>query len=289
MNHRVKTNLFAFATISIWASGFPLSKIALLHFNPGVLGFLRCVIAAVILLIVGSIKHMRLPQKKTDLLWFLLAGASGFGLYLLLFNMGIKTLTSATSSLVVSLTPVLTALAAAKLYQERIKPIGWCMIGLAFAGVVILLLWDGLFSVNGGLLWTLGAMVVFSGYNLISRRLSVKGYTPLEIAFYGVSCGALILSFYLGRGITELSNATLPQLLSLLYLGVFPSGLAYFFWGAALGLAERTSEVTNYMFVTPLLSALLGFLLLGEIPTAGTVIGGGVIIGSIVVFNLKGK
>lgn len=289
MNKRVKTNLFAFATIAIWASAFPLTKIAMLHFEPGVLGFLRCAIAAVVLLIIGKIKHIRLPQKKTDLLWFLLAGASGFGLYLLLFNMGIKTLTSATSSLVLALTPVLTAIAAAKMYQESIKPIGWCMIGLAFAGVVILLLWDGLFSVNGGLLWTLSAMVIFSGYNIISRRLSAQGYTPLEIAVYGVFSGTLILFFYLGPGIAELSSATLPQLLSLLYLGVFPSGLAYFFWGAALSLTERTSEVTNYMFVTPLLSALLGFLLLGEIPSAGTLIGGGVIIGSIVIFNLKGK
>lgn len=289
MKQGLKTNLFALATVLIWASGFPLSKIAMDHFDPGVLGFLRCAIAAAVLLIIGGIKKIRLPQKNTDILWFLSAGASGFGLYLLLFNMGIKTLTSATSSLVVSLAPVLTAVAAAKLYREGIKPLGWCMIGLAFAGVVILLLWDGLFSFNAGLLWTLAATVIFSGYNLISRKLSAKGYTPLEIAFYGVFCGALILCFYLGRGITELPGATLPQLLSLIYLGIFPSGLAYFFWGAALSLTERTSEVTNYMFITPLLSALLGFLLLGEIPTAGTFIGGGVIIISIIIFNLKGK
>lgn len=289
MNKRVKTNLFAFATISIWASAFPLTKIAMLHFDGGVLGFLRCAIAAVVLLTVGKINHIRLPQKKTDLLWFLMAGATGFGLYLLLFNTGIKTLTSATSSIVVALTPVVTAVAAAKLYREKIKPVGWLMIGLAFGGVVILLLWDGIFSANRGLIWTLGAMVIFSGYNLISRRLSAKGYTPLEIVVYGVTCGALMLVCYLGRGIAELSSATLSEWLALIYLGVFPSALAYFFWGAALSLAERTSEVTNYMFVTPLLSTLLGFLLLGEIPSAGTMIGGGMIIGSIVVFNLKGK
>lgn len=289
MNHKVKTNLFAFGTISIWALAFPVTKIAMEHFDPGVLGFLRCAIAAVVLLVIGKLNHMRLPQKKGDILWLFLAGATGFGLYLILFNTGIKTLTSATSSIVIALTPVLTAIVAAKIYKESIKPLGWCMIGLAFAGVVILLLWDGILSINTGLIWTLGAMAIFSAYNLISRKLSAMGYTPLEIVAYGVTFGTLMLLFYLGRGIAEVSTATPIELLALFFLGIFPSALAYFFWGMALSLAERTSEVTNYMFVTPLLSTVFGFLLLREVPSAGTFLGGGVIIMSVILFNLKGK
>ena len=50
-----------------------------------------------------------------------------------------------------------------------------------------------------------------------------------------------------------------------------------------------TSEVTNFMFVTPLLSTIMGFIILHEVPNAGTFIGGAIIIISIVVFNLKGK
>ena len=56
-----------------------------------------------------------------------------------------------------------------------------------------------------------------------------------------------------------------------------------------MSYAERTSEVTNFMFVTPLLSTIMGFIILSEIPNAGTFIGGAIIIISIVVFNLKGK
>ena len=56
-----------------------------------------------------------------------------------------------------------------------------------------------------------------------------------------------------------------------------------------MSFAEKTSEVTNFMFVTPLLSTIMGFMILKEVPNAGTFIGGAIIIASIIVFNLKGK
>ena len=43
------------------------------------------------------------------------------------------------------------------------------------------------------------------------------------------------------------------------------------------------------MFVTPLLSAVMGFLMLKEIPDMGTFIGGIIIITSVVFFSYKGK
>ena len=68
-----------------------------------------------------------------------------------------------------------------------------------------------------------------------------------------------------------------------------PRALSYVLWGKAMGFADRLSEVTNYMFVTPLLSALMGFALLREIPDAGTLIGGIIIISSVIMFNIRGK
>ncbi|MBR5590256.1 MAG: EamA family transporter, partial [Anaerotignum sp.] len=79
------------------------------------------------------------------------------------------------------------------------------------------------------------------------------------------------------------------HIIALLYLGAFPSATAYFLWGKAMSFAERTSEVTNFMFVTPLLSTIMGFIILREVPNAGTFIGGAIIIISIIVFNLRGK
>ena len=289
MNKKAKVNILAFCTVILWASGFPLTKIAMSHFSQNALGFLRCTVAAILLFIIGKLSSIRKPKRKMDILWFFLSGGMGFTLYMIMFNTGIRTLTSSTSSIIIAVTPILSAIAASRIYKEKIKAAGWCMIALAFVGVLILLMWNGVFSINVGLIWTLGASVVFCGYNILNRKLSAMGYTTLEIITYSMLCGTLLLAVFSVQGVSELVTAQPREILAVIYLGVMPSAAAYFLWGKAMSLADKTSEVTNFMFVTPLLSTAMGFIFLREIPNAGTFIGGAIIISSIILFNLKGK
>lgn len=288
MQAKHKVFLLSFCTVLLWASAFPLTKVVQEQFTSNPLGFLRCGIAAIFLIIIGKCNHIRFPQKR-DIPYFLLSGAMGFTGYMIFFNTGIQTLTSATSSIIIAITPIITAIGSVKLYHEKIKTIGWISIAAAFCGVLVLLLWEGVFSINIGLIWTLGAAFVFFGYNLMSRFLSSKGYTALEIVTYSMISGAIFLGFWSVQGFQQLLSSDLQHILALVYLGAFPSAAAYFLWGKAMTFATRTSEVTNFMFVTPLLSTILGFLILHEIPNTGTFLGGAIIICSIIVFNLKGK
>lgn len=288
MSKKFKVNILGFLTVFLWASAFPLTKVAMTHYDPNALGFLRCATASIFLIIIGMINHIRKPHKK-DIFWFFLSGALGFTLYMITFNTGIQTLTSATSSIVIATTPIMTAIIASKFYEEKIKNLGWLAITLAFVGVLILLLWNGVFSINIGLIWTIGAAIVFCGYNILNRKLSSMGYTALEIVTYSMVCGSILLLIFSPQGIVQVITAKPNQILSIVYLGAMPSAVAYFLWGKAMSLAEKTSEVTNFMFVTPLLSSVLGFMLLKEIPNTGTFIGGTIIILSIMLFNIKGK
>ena len=278
----------SFLSVFLWASAFPLTKVAQQQFTSIPLGFLRCTVAAIFLIIIGKCCHIRLPQKKHIPLFFV-SGGLGFTGYMITFNTGILTLTSATSSIIIAVTPILTAIVASNLYKEKIKPIGWAAIAAAFIGVLILLLWEGIFSINIGLIWTVGAAIVFCGYNIMTRRLSAMGNNALEIVTYSMNFGAILLDFWAGDGLHQLADTSVSHIIALIYLGALPSATAYFTWGKAMSYAERTSEVTNFMFVTPLLSTIMGFIILHEVPNAGTFIGGAIIIISIVVFNLKGK
>lgn len=289
MNDRLKLNICAFITVLLWASAFPLTKIACRQFSPNSLGLTRCVIAAVFLIIIGSFSHMRKPFRKKDVLYFVLAGGLGFALYMVFFNTGMLTLTSATSSIIIASTPIMTAIGARKLYGERIKPAGWISIAMAFIGVVVLLLWDGILSINTGLIWTLAAAIVFCGYNLLNRRLCALGYTSIEIVTYSMICGAILLMVFLPETVENLSNIDIKGIAVVLYMGIMPSAVSYALWAKAMDLAKNTNEVTNYMFITPLLSTVMGFIMLGEIPDMGTFIGGAVIIASVIIFNIKGK
>ena len=289
MNNKIKLNLVAFCTVLLWASAFPMTKIAMSHFSSNGLAFVRCSVATIFLIVIGRVNHIKGPRRKSDILWFILSGGTGFALYMITFNAGLKTITSATSSIIIALAPILTAVMASKLYHETIRPFGWCMIGVAFSGVVVLVLWRGVLSINSGMLWTIGAAAVVSIYNIVNRKLSSMGYSSLEIVTYSMVCAVVLLAGFSVQGISQLGAASAGEVFSVIYLGVMPGAAAYSLWGKAMALSERTSEVTNYLFVTPLLSAIMGFILLHEMPNGGTFIGGAVIIVSMVLFGIKGR
>lgn len=289
MKDTSKSAILAFTTVFLWSSAFPLTKVATEYIDPNQLGLLRCTIASIILLIIGKICHIRLPQKAKHIPLFFLSGGLGFSMYMITFNTGMLTLSSAMGSLIIATTPVLTAIGATFFYKERIKPIGWMAIAGAFAGVAVLLLWGSDLSYSEGIWWTCGAAFVFCCYNLLNRKLLSMGYNAVECVTWSMTCGAIIFLPFAGEAIAQAGNASIPALLVVLYLGSMPSATAYLLWSKAFSLADKTSDVTNYQFLTPLISTLLGLVILAEVPGISTIIGGLIIIASVVVFGIKGK
>lgn len=288
-NNKIKVNLYAFLTVLLWGSAFPFTRLIGDGISPYSLGLIRCVLAAALLLAIGKAGRIRKPFCRRDLLWFFLSGILGFSLYFIFFNMGLETLSSATGSIVTAASPILTAIAVFRLYDERINLIGWISIACAFGGVAVLLLWNGVLSINIGILWMFLCALVFAGYSVLNRKLSEMGYTAMEAVTYSAVFGAVQMLIFLPGTVTDLAAADPAAILCALYLGVMPSAAAYYFWSKAIVLAERTSEVTNYLFVNPLIAAVIGFLMLREIPDMGTFLGGAIIIISVVVFSTKGN
>ena len=277
---------WAMATILFWSLAYVLTRLALKHFTSFPLGFLRYFAASCALAAVLLIKRAA-PPEKADWKWFFLGGAVGFFLYILAFNKGCETVSSATGSVVLATVPVLTALMARFIHGEKLKAYQWAAMAVEFAGVAVLTLMDGVFSVNAGLLYLLAAVVLLSSFNLLQRRLT-KRYTGLQASAYSVLTGTLMLAVFAPQAAVEARTAPPIQLVYVLILGVFSGALAYVAWANAFARAEKASQVSNYMFVTPLLATLLGFLLANEVPDRGTILGGGVILAGVVLFNFGG-
>ncbi|MBR5590257.1 MAG: DMT family transporter [Anaerotignum sp.] len=281
---------YSLFTILMWASAYPLTKIAQTHFTPVPISFVRSFIAGFLMLIIGRMNGMKLPQKKHIPL-FLVSGAFGYVIYTIAMNIGLQTLPSATCSLLVATSPIMTAIIAAKVYNEKINLVSWCAILIAFAGVAILLLWDsrGAFTIDAAMLWMLLSAASWAGYNIMTRKLVALGYTSAQIACYSMLAAAFWLSFSALDGFRETVTAGWVHIISLLYLAVISNALGCILWGKAMAYAEKTSEVANFMFLSPLLSAMMSFILLKEVPGMGTFIGGAVIISGLLLFNLKGQ
>jgi len=283
MNPKYKPQLFALGTILLWASAFSLTKVALTYFSVPAVGALRYLVASIFFITLALIKKIGLPDKR-DIPKFLLSGALGFTFYMITFNQGSHSLTSATGSVIIASAPIITALLANIIFKERIKLLCWVAIMIEFLGIIVLALWDGIFSMNSGIFWMLIAALCISFYNLFQRSFKKK-YTPLQATAYSIFCGTILLLLFFPNSVLQLIVAPPHQWIIILYMGIFPSALAYLWWAQAISTAKKTSDVTNFMFVTPFIASLLGFLIIGEAPSSSTYIGGAMILAGLILFQ----
>ena len=274
---------YAGITILFWSLAFVLTRLLLQYFSAFPLGSLRYVVASIALLVIAITAKIA-PPKKADVKWFLLSGFFGFFLYMITFNKGIESVTAATSSVIIATAPVITALLAGLFYKEKLSAIQWTATAVEFSGVVLLSLMNSFFSLNSGLLWLLLAALSLGIYNLLQRKLT-KTYSGLQTATYSIFAGTLMLAVFLPAAVSEVRAAPSIQLLYIAILGIFSSAIAYVTWAQALKKAERTSSVSNYMFITPFLTTLLGFVLTNEKPDGSTIAGSAVILIGVLIFN----
>lgn len=286
---KLKNNfhIYAMITIIFWSLAYVLTRLSLQYFTPFSLGFLRYFVASCTLIIVWVVTRMKLPQRK-DLPYFILAGALGFFFYMIAFNLGQKTVTASTGSIVIATVPLLTAFIARFVYREKMSLVQWLALIIEFAGVAVLTLMNGILSFNIGLVWLFLAALALSLYNLLQRRLTKK-YTALQTSAFSIFFGTILLAVFLPVSVRQITYAPPIQWVYLVILGVFSSAIAYVSWSKAFAKAEKTSQVSNYMFVTPFLTSLFGFLMADEIPELSTLVGGGIILFGVFVFNFGEK
>ena len=276
-------HFYAIITIIFWALAFVFTRLGLQYFDVYSLSFLRYLVASITLLVIICFIKINRP-KKEDLFSFILSGALGFFLYVILFNKGTALVSAATSSIIIATVPVFTALLATFFYKEKLKIYQWIAIGIEFMGILVLTLMNGSFSINEGVLWLLIAALCLASYNILQRKLT-KTYSALQASTYSIFFATIMLCIFLPGSINKTIHAPLIQMLYVLILGVFSSAIAYIAWAKAISLAEKTTYVNNYMFVTPFLTTILGFIMINEIPDKATILGGIIILSGLFIFN----
>lgn len=278
---------YAITTIIFWSCAYVLSRLALSYFTAYSLGFLRVMIASVVMLAVVIITRMKRPALR-DIKWYLAAGASGFALYMITFNTGQAVLNSSTSSIVIALVPVMTSVLARFIYHEHLKWVQWLAIAVSLTGVIVLTVLSGGLKLNIGILWLLASVILLSFFNILQRKLT-KTYSALQTSAFSIFAGTLLLSMFLPSSVSQVMKAPEIQIVYILVLGVGSSAIAYCAWAAAFAKADKTSSVSNYMFLTPFLAAILGVVIGGETIQLPTVIGGVIILSGLLLFNFGGR
>lgn len=271
-------------TIIIWGTAFPGIRMGLEAYTPEHLTLLRLLIASLILLMFAFIYKLRLPDLK-DIPVIFIFGALGFTIYHIALNYGEQSVNAGPASLIVSVTPILTAILASVFMNEKMKLNGWIGGVISLVGIAFLSLSQGdSIQLNSGVLLILLAAFSESLF-FVFQKSYLKKYGFLPFTIYTIWSGTVCMLIFLPGIYQEVVAAPIEITLSVIYLGVFPTVLPY------IALAYITShagasEATSSLYLTPVTACIIAWIWLGEVPTFVSIIGGGITILGVVIAHL---
>ena len=274
-------------TLLLWASAFAGIKAGLAAYSPGQLALLRFIVGSASMALYAKARGFGLPEKR-DVPTILWVGFLGFTVYHVFLNYGEQTVSAGAASLIVSFTPVITALLAVFLLKERLNLFGWAGITVSVAGVALIS-----FGESGGIALGTGSLMVLvsslgsSLYNVFQKPL-LKRYDPVAFTTYAMIAGTLFMLAFLPGLAGAVRRAPLGATLSVVYLGVFPGAIAYSTWTYALSRMPASRLATS-LYVSPVLAIAIAWLWIGELPTLMSLAGGAVTLAGVVLTNAKGK
>ena len=271
----------------LWGTAFPMIKIALVDLTPPHLTLLRHLVASAAFVPLLLAFKARLLPRRADVPFFLLLGFVGYTVYHLSLNYGQTQVSAGAASLIIATAPAITALLAVFMLGERLPLGGWIGSAISFVGVVLIVLGD---SGGSGLTFNVFAWLIVLGaistsfYAILQRRLFDR-YRPIEVAAFATWAGTLPMLVFVPGVVADVAAAGAPALLATIYIGVFPSAVAYTIFAFALSRAPVTM-VAAALYMVPVFSLIASWLLVGEVPGPLTVVGGAVAIGGIVLLNV---
>ncbi len=289
----------AAVTIFFWGSSFAAIRAGLHSYSPTHLAVLRFLSASAALLVYALATRMRLPTIR-DVPRILLLGLLGFSFYNIALNYGELAVASGPAAVLIQTAPIFTALAATVFLRERLTGMGWAGIGASFAGAAVIGLGKGTgFGLNWGAGLILLAALSATVYIIMQKAMlapagsapadrNTRLYRPQEITTYSIWAGTVLLLPFSGGLAGEVRAASLADTLAAVYLGVAPAALAYATWAVVLSHLPA-SRASSILFVVPVVAFLVGWVWLGERPTAFDVAGGALAMGGVALVNTLGR
>jgi drug/metabolite transporter (DMT)-like permease len=249
-----------------------------------VIVFGRVVFASATLLLAALVKRDILrPASRRSLIAFAVLGILLASHWTTFFE-SVKVAGVALALITFSTFPVFVAFLEPVFFREKLHLADLVRAALALAGVAILI--PG-FEVNDrasqGVLWGIASGFTFALLSMLNRRF-VRRSSSMTIALYqDLFAAAALLPFAL----VEWQSLTVTDVLLLVVLGVLCTAVAHSLFIAGMhGVSARTASTIACL--EPVYGTLLALLLLREVPSLRTVLGGTLVLGVALHATLKG-
>ncbi|HEX4008728.1 MAG TPA: DMT family transporter [Solirubrobacteraceae bacterium] len=259
---------------ALWGLTVPLSKLVLPWLGPGWLTVARFAIA-VPLLALASRRDLRRALTPA----IIAAGAIGFGIVVVVQNVGIAHTSVSHASVIVGVVPVLVALIAAGRGDGRPGALGWAGYGVALGGIVLVAGSGGRGATSAGDLIVLASAALSAAFIATQPRL-LRGQDPAAVTAVQFMAGAIVSTpLALTGGVPSAPAGAVP-VLALLALGAV--GTLVPFWLFAWGQARVPARLAGaFVNLEPVVGAAIGWLAFGNVATPGQLAGAAAVLAGI--------
>ncbi|MFH0299741.1 DMT family transporter [Bradyrhizobium sp. 31Argb] len=281
-------------TALFWAGNAIVGRLAAGHIAPVTLSFLRWSLAF-LLILPWAWPHLKQdwPAIRGRLGLMVLLSLTGIGVFNTMQYWALEYTQALNTLLLQSAAPLIIAVWSLVLLGVRLTAAQAFGVLLSLAGVLVIILHGDLTALskvefNKGDLIFITALTIFGIYSVLSlKRPEIHGLSFVAFTF---GCGAACLIPFL---VWELLARPVMQfnvsnLLSLIYVAVFPSTLAYLCFNRGVQLigANRTAP---FFHVVPVFGTVLSIIFLGEHPQLFHFIGFALVLSGVFVASRKPK
>ena len=260
-------------TLVFWASAFVAIRHLGSDFSPGALSLGRLLVGAACLAVVALASGLPRPTAAE---WrsLVIIGVLWFGLYNVALNEGEQRVDAGTAAMLIQVSPVLIALLAAVFLDEPFTR--WLALGLALAfGGIALIGTATSPSGDRDLVGVVLVLVSATAYavSVILQKPLMRRMRSVHVTWLACTIGAVSCLPWAGQLVSEVGEAPASSVWWLVYLGVFPTALAFTTYAYALTHMDASRlGITTYL--VPPITIVMGLVFLDEVPPTMAYVGG---------------
>jgi len=299
--NRLRADLALLLVALIWGSAFAVQRVAARYFDTFTFNGLRFLLGGIVLFPLSGLNPVRWPGLSHGIVQSpagergrgAALGRKSFGFMLaggaLLFGaaglqqLGLETTTAGNAGFITTLYTVLVPVLMVLFWRERIHRLSWLAAGVAIIGSLLLstagsfqIAKGDAFEIAGALFWALHVI-------LVSRAVKHMDVLTFSAGQYIVA-GSLNLLVSLGAGLPM--GGLVPGWWTVAYIGLLSTAGGYTLQAIGQKYAPPT-DATILLSMEAVFAALTGFLFLEERMKLIQLLGCGLIIGAVLITQLK--
>lgn len=276
LKNQNKAYVFAGIAIFFWSTVASAFKLSLEHLEPIQLVFystLFSVCVLFVILIYQGKAHLIKRFSRADLLRCALLGLLNPCLYYIILFQGYDALPAQEAMVINFSWPVMMVILSIPILKQSIDIKSFLSIILCYIGVIAIATGGDLLSLSfnspKGVFYMLFSTVIWSLFWLLNTKNKNDPLVSLFLIFLFSSPIIFLIMYFTD----SFAVPSIEGLMGSIYIGFFEMGISIILWQSALKISTTVSRVASLVFITPFMSLVVLYLVLGEKILASTFFG----------------